>query len=401
MPEPTTLKAADTVSRTIPARIYATNQPPSLVAFKELCSQKVPTNQYPLSTVVESNVPIYDALTLDLNDTATAASLQNEWHDILLSGPGVFVLRHMFSDTALLEKVNDVFQKTIDLEKTASSKGDHFAANGKNDRIWNSFSKHGLQDPVSFLKYYSNRWLALVSDAWLGPGYRVTAQVNMVRPGGAAQEAHRDYHLGFQTAEECVQYPIAMHIASQLLTLQGAVAHSDMPDGTGSTRLLPFSQRFEEGFMAYRLPEFREFFLSKYVSLPLKMGDGIFFNPALFHAAGSNTSEDFVRKANLLQISSAFGKTMETVECLPLIERCWDALKQKYDSQGFSGEVNAFVSAVAAGYSFPTNLDIRTPAPGSLAPESEQQIVLRALQENWDKQRVLDALHQIIEDSRA
>ena len=39
--------------------------------------------------------------------------------------------------------------------------------------------------------------LALVSTAWLGPAYQVTSQVNVVRPGGVAQDPHRDYHLGF------------------------------------------------------------------------------------------------------------------------------------------------------------------------------------------------------------
>lgn len=33
----------------------------------------------------------------------------------------------------------------------------------------------------------------MVSEAWLGPGYQLTAQVNVVRPGGKAQEPHRDY----------------------------------------------------------------------------------------------------------------------------------------------------------------------------------------------------------------
>ena len=27
----------------------------------------------------------------------------------------------------------------------------------------------------------------------------MTAQINLVHPGGSAQQAHRDYHLGFQT----------------------------------------------------------------------------------------------------------------------------------------------------------------------------------------------------------
>jgi ectoine hydroxylase-related dioxygenase (phytanoyl-CoA dioxygenase family) len=66
-------------------------------------------------------------------------------------------------------------------------------------------------------------------EAWLGPAYRITSQVNVVKPGGAAQVSHRDYHLGFQTAEVCEKFPIATQIASQFLTLQGAVAHSNMP----------------------------------------------------------------------------------------------------------------------------------------------------------------------------
>ena len=43
-------------------------------------------------------------------------------------------------------------------------------------------------------------------------------------------------------------------------------------------------------------------------------GDAAFFNPALFHGAGHNRSADIRRMANLLQISSAFGRAMETVD---------------------------------------------------------------------------------------
>ena len=53
-----------------------------------------------------------------------------------------------------------------------------------------------------FADYYSNDILALISEAWLGPNYQVTSQVNVVNPGGAAQTAHRDYHLGFMSAAQ-------------------------------------------------------------------------------------------------------------------------------------------------------------------------------------------------------
>ncbi|PMD16358.1 phytanoyl-CoA dioxygenase family protein [Hyaloscypha hepaticicola] len=382
-------------SSRIPPRVFSIKSEPSLSAFKDLCSRTVTREDYPLSSDVSSNVPIYDLSQLDSSDEELLVHLQAEWHHILLSGPGVLILKNMFPDKKLIDKVNSVYQRIIESEKQESQKGDHFAGGLTNDRIWNSFSKHCLSAPYSFVEYYSNPWLALICEAWLGPAYRITSQVNIVKPGGAAQVSHRDYHLGFQTAEACAKFPIATQIASQLLTLQGAVAHSDMPVESGPTRLLPFSQRFEEGFMAYRLPRFTDFFLGSYVSLPLEMGDGLFFNPALFHAAGENVTRDVQRVANLLQVSSAFGKPMESIDTFPLIERTWDILREVFEREGESGGVRAFVAAVAEGYPFPTNLDRRPPAPGGMAPESEQQLLMRGLKERWDLSIVLDTLQQM------
>lgn len=153
--------------------------------------------------------------------------------------------------------------------------------------------------------------------------------------------------------------------------------------------------------MAYRLPRFTDFFLGSYVSLPLEMGDGLFFNPALFHAAGGNVTRDVQRVANLLQVSSAFGKPMESIDTFPLIERTWDILREVFEREGESGGVKAFVAAVAEGYPFPTNLDRRPPAPGGMAPESEQQLLMRVLKERWDLSVVLDTLQQMRQDSKA
>ena len=71
--------------------------------------------------------------------------------------------------------------------------------------------------------------------AWLGPRYQVTSQVNVVNPGGAAQVPHRDYHLGFVDVDQLAAYPAHMHRMSAALTLQGAVAHCDMPLESGPT----------------------------------------------------------------------------------------------------------------------------------------------------------------------
>ena len=62
------------------------------------------------------------------------------------------------------------------------------------------------------------------------------------------------------------------------------------------------------------LPEFQEYFDAHYVQLPLEKGDAVFFNPALLHGAGTNRTTDVKRMANLLQVSSAFGRAMGTVD---------------------------------------------------------------------------------------
>ena len=171
-----------------------------------------------------------------------------------------------------------------------------------------------MRDPETFVDYYANDIVALVSRAWLGPGYQVTSQVNVVRPGGQAQDPHRDYHLGFLENDVVERYPTHVHLLSPVLTLQGAVAHSDMPVESGPTMYLPYSHQFVPGYLAWRLPEFREHFAQNYVQLPLAKGDAVFFNPALFHGAGTNVSADIQRVANLLQVSSAFGRAMEAVD---------------------------------------------------------------------------------------
>ena len=53
----------------------------------------------------------------------------------------------------------------------------------------------------------------------------------------------------------------------------------------------------------------------------------MFFNPALFHAAGTNRSKDVRRIANLLQVSSAFGRAMESVDRLKMSLKLYPALK--------------------------------------------------------------------------
>jgi len=250
--------------------------------------------------------------------------------------------------------------------------------------VWGALDKLAVREPVVFADYYANDLIALVSDAWLGPGYQITSQVNVVNPGGTAQVAHRDYHLGFMSSGYAERFPAHVHRLSPALTLQGAVAHCDMPVETGPTMYLPHSQKYEAGYLAFHQPEFSEYFDANYVQLPLEKGDAAFFNPALFHGAGTNRSADTKRMANLLQVSSAFGRAMETVNRVAMCEALFSTLVDLDRSGTDEGALRNIVAASAEGYSFPTNLDRDQPVDG-LAPPSQAELVWRALREGWDQ----------------
>ena len=331
------------------SRVFSASKPPSLNLLKKLITESQPIH-YPLASNFVSDIPVYELPEYTSLSSEQHSALQDEWYHTLLSGPGVFAVKYMYKDTDLLDKVSGAYSDIIAQEKQHAGKcGDHFAGSCANDRIWSSFSKHCLQDPASSIEYYSNPWLPLISSAWLGLHHRLTAQVNIVKPGAKAQISHRDYHIGFQDAVSCAQFPKAAHVAYLFLILQGVVAHSDMPLESGPTRLLPFSQKFEEGYMAYRIPEFQDYFIRTSVSVPLEKGDGLFFNSVFFHVVGQNDLVDIMRSANLLQISSAFGTPMETIDTHELIERTWDILLARYRQEDLSAEVATIIGNVAEG----------------------------------------------------
>lgn len=297
----------------------------------------------------------------------------------LADGPGIVVLEGAWDDAAVLDRATRAFEEVIETERAAGpAKGDHFATPGANDRIWNALEKLAVRDPGTFVDYYANDLLALVSGAWLGPGYQVTSQVNVVRPGGRAQDPHRDYHLGFLADEVAARYPAHVHLLSPVLTLQGAVAHVDMPVESGPTMYLPHSQKYAPGYLAWRRPEFKELFAQRHVQLPLAKGDAVFFNPALLHGAGSNVSADVQRVANLLQVSSAFGRAMESVDRARVVRAIYPALLERQGAGVDPGALRRVVAASAEGYPFPTNLDLDQPVDG-LTPPSQAELVERAL----------------------
>jgi ectoine hydroxylase-related dioxygenase (phytanoyl-CoA dioxygenase family) len=357
--------------------------------FARLCDRSTQQADVPLASAVRGNVPVYDsdAVRAMAAVPEQRAAVMAEWGEVMMNGAGLIVLEGAFrgaDELATLDAASAHFRAII-AEQIAShsTRGDHFAKPGANDRIWNALEKLCLRDPQVFAAYYANPLIALVSEAWLGPAYQITSQVNVVNPGGAAQSPHRDYHLGFQTPAVAARYPAHVHQLSPVLTLQGAVAHSDMPLETGPTLYLPYSQKYAPGYLAWPLPEFAAYFERNHVQLPLTKGDAVFFNPALFHAAGHNRTTNVHRMANLLQVSSAYGRAMEAVDRARMAVALFPVLVAAQASGAMSEAACAnAIAACAEGYAFPTNLDLDPPV-GGLAPASQQDLMAQALREAW------------------
>ncbi len=358
-----------------------------VAAFRAIVEQKTDPHDYPYAEIIEHNVVIYGAGLLE----GPRREVQAELARALAEGPGIVVFKGAFAPD-VVDRATAVFDALIAAQKAAGVVGgDHFAKPGANDRVWGALDKFALNAPAAFADYYANDALALICAAWLGPGYQVTSQVNVVNPGGAAQVAHRDYHLGFMSQAQAQRYPAHVHRLSPALTLQGAVAHVEMPVETGPTLYLPHSQKYPAGYLAFHQPEFTAYFDANAVQLPLAKGDAAFFNPALFHAAGTNRTTSVKRMANLLQISSAFGRAMERVDRAAMCLALFDTLAARKAAGEGESALRNIVAAAAEGYAFPANLDVEQPI-GGLAPPTMAEKLWRALEESWPRERLSEAL---------
>jgi len=352
-----------------------------LEEFRAVCGQKTEQSLFPHAIDVMDNVLIYPA------GLENSPEIRSELARALIDGPGIVVFAGAF-DPGVVDRATGVFNDLIAIQKAAGvTAGDHFAKPGANDRVWGALDKFAQRDPAAFAEYYDNGTLTLICEAWLGTGYQVTSQVNVVNPGGVAQVAHRDYHLGFMSQEQALRYPAHAHRLSPALTLQGAVAHVDMPVETGPTLYLPHSQKYAPGYLAFHVSSFTDYFDQNYVQLPLAKGDAVFFNPALFHGAGTNRTTGVRRMANLLQVSSAFGRAMESVDRVAMCRALYPTLLS------FEGGLDNVIAATAEGYAFPTNLDRDQPV-GGLAPATQAALLRQALAEKWDESRFGAALDQ-------
>ena len=219
-----------------------------VAAFRELGRRTTDPAEVPYAVAVERNVPIYDGDALhDISrDPRAPAELLGELAWVLGQGPGVLAVQGGARPAAAPASTRRPrSSKTIIAEQHAAGRGDRRPlrqAGLERPRVELAREARRTRDPTVFAAYYSADAIALGCEAWLGPHYQISAQVNRINPGGTAQSPHRDYHVGFYEPEQMERFPRHVHLMSQALTLQGAVAHTDMPLESGPTMLLPFSQ---------------------------------------------------------------------------------------------------------------------------------------------------------------
>ncbi len=376
----------------------------SLDEFRTLVEVETTPESVPLADDIVAKIPIYDAAKVRraVGDDDRERRYMAEWNGVFAAGPGIVVVRGAHEDLDLIDAVTDVFNTIIEREREgAAGSGDHFAPPGANSRVWNAHEKLCMAAPELFVRYNANHIIPVASRSWLGPLYQITTQVNVVRPGGEAQTCHCDYHMGFQSIDRIAQYPAHVHRLSAALTLQGGVAHCDMPVAAGPTKLLPYSQTYVGGYLAAHLPAFRDYFERHHAQLPLDKGDAFFFNPATFHAAGENRTTDIHRIANLMQIGSGYGRSIEIVDRARISRAVYPVLKEMRAADALQArEVDNVVAASAEGYPFPTNLDIDSPLT-DMAPESQQELMHRALDGDWSAAAFDRAVQEQIDRKRS
>ena len=359
--------------------------------LRSVLDQRTDAADCPHAARLLNDVPVYDCESLRARLSQGGdfqRSLMGEWAWVWEEGPGILVLQGALA-APVVDAVTVRFKEIIERERSNNSGGDHFAKAGANDRVWNALEKLCLADPASFARYYANDMLALASEAWLGPAYQITSQVNNVRPGGPAQTPHRDYHLGFCSAEQAERYPAHVHRLSPMLTLQGAVAHVDMPLESGPTLYLPHSQKYSHGYLVADREEFRDALRPAPRAVAPGQGRRGVLQP---RAAARRGRQPFGRHP-------AHGQPAAGV--VGLRPRHGIGGPRPHDAGPVPGtslarETEAVldrtaqdraVAASAEGYAFPTNLD-RDPPLGGLAPDSPQAVVRRALQEGWSPDRL-------------
>ena len=110
--------------------------------FVASLSQKHESENYPNAVDFQKHIPVYDGDQLRRLDASAKADVEAEWIKCWQQGAGVFVVRKLFDQMAVVDAATQVFYDLLhDQNKTQHDLADHFAASGANSRVWNCLEK--------------------------------------------------------------------------------------------------------------------------------------------------------------------------------------------------------------------------------------------------------------------
>ena len=150
------------------------------------------------------------------------------------------------------------------------------------------------------------------------------------------------------------------------------------------------------GYLAWRRPEFRDYFLEHYVQLPLAQGRRGVLQPGALprrrHQPLRPTSSRLRQPApGLVGVRARDGGRRPRSRSARAI---YPALLARKAAGADGALIDNAVAASAEGYPFPTNLDRDQPVDGRLTPPRQADLVRQALAEDWTPEalgEVLDA----------
>ena len=132
-----------------PALGFASTADLDFEAFVAICSERTDPARVPTATTVERNIPLYQATALRAAaERGARRDLMAELNSCFLTGPGVLAVEGLI-EPGVVDEATSAYWSVIEAEKAAGvSSGDHFAAPGSNERVWNSFQKLAEKAPA-------------------------------------------------------------------------------------------------------------------------------------------------------------------------------------------------------------------------------------------------------------
>ena len=342
----------------------------SLDDFVAVVDRQTQLSDYPYADAVERNVLIYgERLRATIGTPSGRRAVQTELMRALDDGPGIVVFKQAFGDLSVVDRATEAFLAQIAAEKAAGvAGGDHFAKPGANDRVWGALDKLAVTRPRGLRRVLRQR-------------RHRTGQRGVARPGLPGHLTGQRGQPRWSGADRAPRLPPRLHGRRRSRPLPGAgapaLARAD-PAGRGRALRharrdrpdpLPAATRTSTSPATSRstCPSSPSTSSRTTPSCRWRRATPRSSTPPCSTARARTVSTTVRRMANLLQVSSPFGRAMESVDRVAMCRALFPVLLEGKAAGASDRYLENIIAASAEGYAFPTNLDRDQPI-GGIAP---------------------------------